>query len=74
MSNKPNLENLIKGLQIFNKYGNPDYPIHPAHDIIQMNPLFTEDIISKEDKQELHSLGFSWSESDQCFYTFKYCD
>lgn len=50
------MEDLIKALQIFLKYGNPTYPSHCEHDYfyIDINP----DLVSDEDKAELYKLGF----------------
>ena len=50
------MENLIKALQIFLKYGNPNYPTHCEHDYlyVDINPS----LVSDEDKAELDKLGF----------------
>lgn len=50
------MEDLIKALQIFLKYGNDTHPTHCEHDelIVDIDP---EDV-SKEDIEELYSLGF----------------
>lgn len=65
------MEDLIKALQIFLKYGNPDYPTHCEHDtlLVSINP----EIVSEEDKVQLDFLGFFPSEEyDECFISFKY--
>lgn len=50
------MDDLIKALQIFIKYANPEYPFHCEHDEL------TVDIcpvgMSIEDIQELYDLGF----------------
>jgi len=50
------VEDLIKALQIFLKYGNPDYPTHCEHDYlyVDINP----ELVSKEDIKLLDELGF----------------
>jgi len=50
------MEDLIKALQIFVKYGNPRNPTHCEHDVlyVDINP---EDV-SEEDTKELDKLGF----------------
>lgn len=50
------MEDLIKALQIFLKYGNPRNPTHCEHDelFVMINPK----IVSKKDKAELEKLGF----------------
>ena len=55
------MEQLIRALQIFLKYGNPDYPTHCEHDemlICGIDP----DKVSDEDKVTLKELGFFISE------------
>jgi hypothetical protein len=51
------MEDLIKALQIFLKYGNPQFPTHCEHDIlyVQISP----DEVSAEDLEELEKLHFS---------------
>ncbi len=50
------MEDLIKALQIFLKYGNPDYPTHCEHDVlyVDINP----EKVSEEDLKKLDKLGF----------------
>jgi hypothetical protein len=50
------MEELIKALQIFLKYGNPDYPTHCEHDelFVDIDP----ELVSEEDKKTLDELGF----------------
>jgi hypothetical protein len=50
------MEDLIKALQIFLKYGNPYYPTHCEHDCLHVNIDY--DVVSDEDKAELLKLGF----------------
>ena len=65
------MENLIKALQIFLKYGNPKYPTHCEHDQLSIMEI-TKEMVSDEDIEELDKLGFFWSESEECFISFKY--
>jgi hypothetical protein len=50
------MEELIKALQIFLKYGNPDYPTHCEHDelFVDIDP----ELVSEEDKKTLDEIGF----------------
>ena len=51
------MEDLIKALQIFLKYGNPDYPTHCEHD--ELFIMIAPKDVSAEDKATLEELGFS---------------
>ena len=65
------MEDLIKALQIFLKYGNPKYPTHCEHDelTVDINP----GIVSDEDIKILSELGFFVDEeNDDCFKSFKF--
>jgi len=57
------MDNLIKALRIFLKYGNSTYPTHCEHDTLYICDIEWEDI-SKEDQIELEKLGFINSEDD----------
>ena len=63
------MKELIEALQIFLKYGNPDYPTHCEHDELWICGIDPEDV-SKEDKRKLDELGFF--EDDGDFKSFKY--
>ena len=56
VTNKSKMEDLIKALQIFLKYGNPRNPSHCEHDYfyISINP----ELVSEEDIIELDTLDF----------------
>jgi hypothetical protein len=56
------MEDLIKALQIFLKYGNPHNPTHCEHDVMTvcLDPVD----ISEEDKETLDELGFFPSDMD----------
>jgi len=65
------MEDLIKALQIFLKYGNPKYPTHCEHDVLWICDIDPNQV-SKEDKNELSNLGFIVSENDECFKSFRF--
>jgi len=50
------MEDLIKALQIFLKYGNPRNPCHCGHDYLYVD--IDASLVSDEDKEELDKLGF----------------
>ena len=67
------MENLIKALQIFLKYGNPDCPTHCEHDVMIICEIDPKDV-SDEDKKILDDLGFFVSDEtgEELFQSFKY--
>lgn len=69
-SQKNNMENLIKALQIFLKYGNPNYPSHCEHDVFSIN--INPELVSNKDKEELEELGFFVNDEEECFESFRY--
>ena len=64
------MEDLIKALQIFLKYGNPHNPCNCAHDelFIDIDP----EIVSESDKKELDKLGFFVEDEDGGFGSFRF--
>jgi hypothetical protein len=64
------MEELIKALQIFLKYGNPDYPTHCEHDelFIDIDP----ELVSEEDKKVLDELGFFPNDYNGYFSSYKF--
>lgn len=65
------MEDLIKALKIFLKYGNERWPTHCEHDtlyIIGINP----ENVSEEDKEELDRLGFFINEEEDCFQSYRF--
>jgi len=52
------MDDLIKALQIFRKYGNPEYPTHCEHDVLTICGINPDDV-SEEDKKDLEGLGFT---------------
>lgn len=65
------MDDLIKALQIFRKYGNPDYPTHCEHDQLTICGI-DPDNVSDEDVSDLANLGFSIDEEEGYFYSFHY--
>ena len=67
------MNDLIEALQIFAKYGNPDYPTHCEHDTLMIMGICPEDV-SVEDKEKLDELGFSVTEEygENMFISFKF--
>lgn len=68
------MEDLIKALQIFLKYGNPAFPTNCSHDVLYV--AIDPEKVSVSDAAELNELGFfSGSESDEFehgFYSFRF--
>ena len=48
------MEDLIKALQIFLKYGNPEWPTHCEHDVMYVDIDYN--LVSDEDKTKLDEL------------------
>ena len=65
------MEDLIKALNIFLKYGNPKYPTHCEHDVLYICGIDPDDV-STEDKTLLEDLGFFEGNVDEGFMSFKY--
>lgn len=67
------MEDLIKALQIFLKYGNPSYPTHCEHDVMYICGIDPEDV-SEEDIAELDELGFFISDEtgETQFQSYKF--
>ncbi len=57
------MEDLIKALQIFLKYGNPENPTNCSQDELWVN--IDPELVSKEDTEELYKLGFFKNEEDE---------
>ena len=65
------LSELIEALNIFRKYGNPQYPTHCEHDVMQV--CIDPADVSDEDKDKLNELGFfPDTEEGDCFRSFKF--
>ena len=64
------MEDLIKALQIFLKYGNPDYPTSCSHD--ELFVKIESEKVSEEDLKTLEELGFYPSDDGYGFYSFRF--
>ena len=64
------MEDLIKALLIFLKYGNKKYPTSCEHDILYVD--IDPSVVSYEDKKTLDELGFFVDDENDCFASFKY--
>ena len=65
------MEDLIRALQIFLKYGNPRWPTNCSHDVLAIMEI-EPDKVSDEDKTDLCQLGFIVSEEFECFISFRF--
>ena len=67
------MNDLIEALQIFLKYGNPEYPTHCSHDELSIMEI-TKDQVSEDDLVRLDELGFFWSDDEEegCFKSFRF--
>ena len=63
------MDDLIKALTIFRKYGNPDNPTHCEHDELWV--CIDSDLVSDEDKEELDKLGF-FENSEGGFKSYRF--
>lgn len=64
------MDDLIKALQIFRKYGNPAFPTHCEHDVMYVCIPFSD--VSEEDREELDRLGFFENSDDDGFMSYKF--
>lgn len=62
------MEDLIRALQIFLKYGNPDFPTHCEHDVMYVN--IDPKLVSDEDKAILKD--FSFHPYDEVFKSYRF--
>ena len=65
------MEDLIKALNIFLKYGNPNYPTHCEQDTLYICGIESCDV-SEEDIKTLDDLGFFVSDEEGGFISFKF--
>ena len=66
------MEDLIKALQIFLKYGNPQWPTHCEHDIMYISDEISPEDVSEEDMEELDKLGFFVEDEFGGFASYRY--
>ena len=65
------MEDLIRALNIFLKYGNPHCPFHCEHDILYVD--IDPGVVSEDDIKELDGLGFFPStEHPEGFNSYRY--
>jgi len=64
------MEDLIKALQIFLKYGNPQWPTHCEHDVLTVD--IKPELVSGEDIALLDGLGFFVDEEDNDFKSYRF--
>lgn len=64
------MEDLIKALQIFLKYGNPYNPTNCSHDelFVDIDP----ELVSEEDKKTLDKLGFFPNDELNGFSSYRF--
>lgn len=65
------MQDLIEALQIFLKYKNKEWPTHCGHDELMIVDI-TKKEVSIEDQKRLKELGFFWSDSDECWKSFRF--
>lgn len=65
------MSDLIEALQIFLKYGNPQFPTSCQHDKLVICGIAPKDV-SDEDKEKLKKLGFFVSKSGKCFKSLRF--
>ena len=64
------MEDLIKALQIFLKYGNPMRPTNCSHD--QLFVDISPDVVSDEDQLVLDGLSFIPDDEEDGFISFRF--
>lgn len=64
------MEDLIKALQIFLKYGNPQWPTNCTHDCLYVN--INPELVSDEDKALLEQLDFIEDEDSEGFISHRF--
>lgn len=65
------MSDLIKALQIFLKYENPNYPTHCEHDKLYVFGIDPKKV-SQEDIVELSRLGFEIDKTEGYFYSYRF--
>ena len=64
------MEDLIKALQIFLKYGNPHHPFHCEHDTLYVDIRYSE--VTEEDREALDRLGFFEDSDNDGFMSYRF--
>jgi hypothetical protein len=65
------MDDLIEALQIFRKYTDCDYPVHCMQGTMLIMEV-DEVEVSQSDMYRLETLGFYWSEHEDCFVSYKF--
>lgn len=68
------MDDLIQALNIFQKYlnnTNAYNPTHCEHDVMYVLDI-DQNKVSDEDKIVLELLGFFWSDSEECFVSYRF--
>ena len=65
------MKDLIEALQIFLKYKDEGWPTNCTHDTLAIVGI-TKKEVSKEDRKRLDELGFFWSDSDECWMSYRF--
>lgn len=64
------MENLIKALQIFLKYDNPENPTHCYYELLSIMGDYSK--ITHDDMLLLEELGFFYDEEEDAFISLKF--
>lgn len=64
------MKDLIEALTIFLKYGDPEWPTHCEHDVMQV--CIDPALVSEEDLSKLDDLGFFPDEEFDGFKSYKF--
>lgn len=65
------MKDLIEALTIFLKYKNAYAPTHCEHDILYVVGI-TKEEVSEEDVAQLDKLGFIWTDSYDCWISYRF--
>lgn len=67
------MKDLLEAIQIFMKYANDDRtPTHCEHDVLYVSAGIELEDVSEGDIERLDTLGFIWSDEDDCFMSFRF--
>lgn len=64
------MSKLIEALQIFLKYGDPEWPTHCEHDVMYVS--IDPTLVSPRDLRKLEALGFVPAKRDPIFMSYRY--
>ncbi len=66
------MEDLIKALQIFLKYGNPRNPTHCEHDVLYVAQGVHPEDMDKADVDAVEALSFCWDLETEAWQSFRF--